>query len=58
MNPRGNSLLIAQREAALFELLLDLIEALLAEVGDVEQVVLGLGEQLTDVVNPPSAEFG
>src|SRR6188508_2079216 len=41
----------AQRQAALVELLLDLVEALLAEVGDVEQVVLGLGEQLTDRVD-------
>src|SRR4051812_15431201 len=38
----------AQRQAALVELLLDLVEALLAEVGDVQQVVLGLGEQLAD----------
>src|SRR4051812_38663367 len=35
----------AQRQAALVELLLDLVERLLAEVGDVEQVVLGLGEE-------------
>src|SRR6056297_1600780 len=41
----------AQREAALVELGLDLVEALLAEVGDVQQVVLGLGEQLADRVD-------
>src|SRR4051812_28742678 len=41
----------AQRQAALVELLLDLVEALLAEVGDVEEVVLGLGEQLADGVD-------
>src|SRR3954463_1716961 len=35
----------AQRQAALVELLLDFVEALLAEVGDVEEVVLVLGEQ-------------
>src|SRR6185503_2571775 len=45
-----------QREAALVELLLDLVEALLSEVGDVEQVVLGLGEQLTDRVDLGSLE--
>src|SRR5690349_16503838 len=36
----------AQREAALVELLDDLIERLLPEVGDGEQVVLGLLEEL------------
>src|SRR4029078_12087311 len=35
----------AQRQAALVELLLDLVEALLAEVGDVQQVVLVLREE-------------
>src|SRR5579862_9071646 len=40
----------AQRQAALVQLRLDLVEALLAEVGDVQQVVLGLGEQLADRV--------
>src|SRR5215212_4997458 len=32
----------AQRQAALVELLLDLVEALLAEVGDVEEIVFRL----------------
>ena len=41
----------AEAETTLVELLLDLVEALLAEVGDVEQIVLGLGEQLTDGVD-------
>src|SRR5215203_5112611 len=41
----------AQREAALVELLLDLVQALLAEVRDVEEVVLGLREQLADRVD-------
>src|SRR3954447_11583086 len=41
----------AQRQAALVELLLDLVQALLPEVGDVQQVVLGLGEQLADRVD-------
>src|SRR3954447_1027531 len=41
----------AQRQAALVELLLDLVQALLPEVGDVEQIVLVLGEQLTDRVD-------
>src|ERR1700694_4139875 len=41
----------AQRQAALVELLLDLVEALLPEVGDVEQVVFGLGEQLANGVD-------
>src|SRR3954470_9200158 len=41
----------AQGEAALVELLLDLVEALLTEVGDVQQIVFGLGEQLADGVD-------
>src|SRR5919106_2192429 len=41
----------AQREAALVELHLHLVQALLPEVGDVQQVVLGLGQQLTDGVD-------
>src|SRR3954452_13750715 len=41
----------AQRQAALVELLLDLVEALLAEVGDVEQIVFGLGQQLANRVD-------
>ena len=38
-------------EAALVELLLHLVQALLPEVGDVQQVVLGLREQLADRVD-------
>src|SRR3954463_5560380 len=41
----------AQRQAALVELLLDLVEALLAEVGDVEQIVFGLGQQFANRVD-------
>src|SRR3954462_6721664 len=41
----------AQRQAALVELLLDLVEALLAEVGDVQQIVLGLGQQFANRVD-------
>src|SRR5262245_18511390 len=41
----------AQRQAALVELLLDLVKRLLPEVGDVQQVVLGLGEELADRVD-------
>ena len=41
----------AQRQAALVELLDDLVERLLAEVGDGQQVVLGLLEQLADRVD-------
>src|SRR6185295_2362807 len=41
----------AQRQAALVELLLDLVEALLPEVGDVEQIVFGLGQQLANGVD-------
>src|SRR4051812_12610504 len=36
----------AQRQAALVELLLHLVERLLPEVGDVEEVFLGLDQQL------------
>src|SRR5512134_939863 len=45
------SLSAAQRQAALVELLLDFVQALLPEVRDVEQVVLGLREQLADRVD-------
>src|SRR3954451_763647 len=38
----------AQRQAALVELLLHFVEALLSEVGDVEQIVFGLGQQFAD----------
>src|SRR5918994_3083916 len=41
----------AQRQTALVELLLDLVEALLAEVRDVQEVVLGLLQQLADRVD-------
>src|ERR1700760_3230822 len=41
----------AQRQATLVELLDDLVQRLLAEVGDGEQVVLGLEEQLADGVD-------
>src|SRR5262245_59578174 len=41
----------AQRQAALVELLLHLVQRLLAEVGDVEQVFLGLGEQFAHGVD-------
>ena len=47
----GQLLGSAEREAPLVELLLDLVERLLAEVGDVEQVVLGLVDELTDRVD-------
>src|ERR1700730_11296481 len=45
------ALLIAQGQAPLIELLQNLIERLLAEVGDGQQVVLALGDQLTDGVD-------
>src|SRR4051794_30556763 len=41
----------AQRQAALVELLLHFVEALLPEVGDVQQVVFGLGEQFAHGVD-------
>src|SRR4028118_2332766 len=44
-------LLRAQRQAALIELHHDLVERLLAEVGDGQQVVLGLVEELADGVH-------
>src|SRR3984893_13970678 len=40
-----SALLVPQRQAALVQLLEDLVERLLAEVGDGQQVVLGLGHQ-------------
>src|SRR5689334_20095650 len=40
-----------QRETALVQLGLHLVQALLPEVGDVEQVVLGLREELADGVD-------
>src|SRR5688572_9314705 len=43
--------LAAQRQAALVELLDDLVQGLLAEVGDGEQVVLGALAELTDGVD-------
>src|SRR5579875_2488773 len=44
-------LLAAERQAPLVELLQDLVEGLLAEVGDGQQVVLGLLDQLADGVD-------
>src|SRR3954453_24205744 len=41
----------AQRQAALVELLLHFVEALLSEVGDVEQIVFGLGQQFAHGVD-------
>src|SRR3954468_6677217 len=43
--------LAAQRQAALVELLDDLVQRLLAEVGDGEQVVLGALDELADGVD-------
>src|SRR5947207_14751014 len=45
------ALLDAQRQAALVELLDDLVEALLPEVGDGQQVVFGALDQLADAVD-------
>src|SRR6267378_1921151 len=47
----GLTLLDPQRQAPFVELLDDLVERLLAEVGDGEQVVLGLLHQLADGVD-------
>src|SRR5665648_1238073 len=41
-------LVTPQREPALGELLLDLVDALLAEIRDVEQLGLGLADQVAD----------
>src|SRR5512137_2331242 len=41
-------LVTPEREPALGELVLDLVDALLAEVGDVEQLGLRLGDQVAD----------
>ena len=49
--PSMASVLVPEREAPLVELDDDLVERLLAEVGDGEEVVLGLLEQLTDGVD-------
>src|SRR6185312_16908910 len=47
----GGSVPATERQTALVELLDDLIERLLPEVGDGEQVVLALLEQLADAVD-------
>src|ERR671932_611095 len=44
----GIELFLPQRKAELLELLADLVDRLGAEVADVEQVGLGLGDQLAD----------
>src|SRR3954454_17604574 len=49
--PSMSLLLVAQRQAALVELHDDLVERLLAEVGDGQQIVLGLLEELADGVD-------
>src|SRR3954462_7618009 len=49
--PGISALLHPQRQTALVELLDDLVERLLAEVGDGQQVVLALLDQLADAVD-------
>ena len=52
----GTSVPVAEHEAALVELDEDLVQRLLAEVGDGEEVVLGLQHQLADRVDLSSLQ--
>src|SRR5438132_5695531 len=52
----AGTLLLPQAEPQLFELDLDLVDRLLAEVADVHQLGLGLGDELAHGVDPLALE--